>query len=275
MYTVGVGQGNVNYSQAYAALIHSCIQRTLAACNEHNTRHKSSTSWGIKLFDSSLSPLASSSTILKLLKGSSGGLKHIAGFRSAEENLALFQRTLSIVAAEVGSRSSDPCQVNGSKADFVVRALQELLSDFTWNPVFISDGFSSDEDQVRRRRGESQGGASFSIQQSLVMVFSHLPENMQRFGSFMNMSSTPGAAKDVGLVIAFTSKMKTLQEPLGLQGTRACWIDMPRVSASVVIPGSGLPVSAETVEKPQRQELHGVFAQTKWKYKRMDALAIA
>jgi hypothetical protein len=74
---------------------------------------------------------------------------------------------------------------------------------------------------------------------------------------------------------AFSSKMKRLQEPFGLQGIRACWIDMPRVSTSVVIPGSGLPLSAETDEKRQGQELHGVFAQTKWKYTTMDTLAIA
>ena len=88
--------------------IHSCIQRTLIACNEDD---KSSTSWGYKFFNSSLSPSASSSTILKLLKDQSGGLKHIGGLKSAEENLGLFQETLSRLAAEVGRRSSDRCQV--------------------------------------------------------------------------------------------------------------------------------------------------------------------
>ena len=58
-----------------------------------------------------LSPSASSSTILKLLKDWSGGLKHIGGLKSAEENLGLFQETHSRVAAEVGRRSGDPCQV--------------------------------------------------------------------------------------------------------------------------------------------------------------------
>ncbi|KAG0566430.1 hypothetical protein KC19_7G063200 [Ceratodon purpureus] len=268
-------QGNVNYALAYAALIHSCIERTLAACSEHNSRHKSGTSWGYKLFDSSLSPLASSSSILKLLKGSSRGLRHIAGLKSAEENLGLFQQTLSIVAAEVGSRSSDPCRGTRSKADFVVRALQELLSDFTWNSVFISDGSSSDEDQVRGKRSEGQGGTSFSIQQNLVMVFSHLPENMQQFASFMNMSTSLDTAKDIDLLYAFSSKMKRLREPFRVQGIRACWIDMPCVSTSVVIQGNGVPVPTETDPKLQSSELHGVFAQAKWKYTTMDALAIA
>ena len=267
-------QGNVNYSQAYAALIHSCIERILIACNEDNTRHKSSTSWGYKFFDSSLSPSASSSTILKLLKDSSGGLKHIGGLKSAEENLGLFQETLSRVAAEVGSRSGDPCQVTHGKVDFLVRALQELLSDFTWNSVIISDGSSSDEDQARRRRGERQGGTSISIQQNLVMVFSHMPENMEQFAGFMNLSTSPEAAKDTELLKAFSLKMKRLQEPFRLQGIRACWIDMPRVSTSVVGQGCGLSVSTETDQKPRRQ-LYTVFAQMKWKYTTMDALAIA
>lgn len=268
-----MGQGDINYSQAYAALIHSCIERILNACNEYNNGHRRTTSWGFKLFDSSLSPMASSSTLLSLCKDSSEGkgLRHISGFKSAEESLSVFKQTLSVVAAEIGSRSSDLSKTTRSKADFVVRALQEVLSDFTWNSVFISDESSSDEDQAWRRRGEHQGVTSFSIQQNLVMVFSHLPENMHDFASFMNMS-TSNAAKDTGLFKAFSSKMKRLQEPFRLQGIRACWIDMPRVSTSVVNQCSGLPVSTEN---DQRQELYSVFSQTKWKYTTMDALAIA
>lgn len=247
----------MNASQAYAALIHSSVERILAVCNEHNSGHKRSTIWSYKLFDSSLSPSASSSTLQKLLKDVSGGQKQIGRFKSAEEDLGLFQLTLSTVATEVSS-NCDPGQPTRSKADFVIRALQEPLSDFNWNSVFICDGSSSDEDQARRRRGECQGGS----QQNLVMVFSHLPDKMEQFASFMNMAASQG---DTELFKTFSSKMKSLQEPFRLQGIRACWIDMPRVSTSLTSHGRNL----------QRPELYAVFAKTKWKYTTMDALAIA
>lgn len=266
----GVGQGNLNASQAYSALIYSCIERILAVCNEHNIGHRRSISWSYKLFDSSLSPSASSSTLQKLLTDKLGGQKQIGRFKSGEEDSGHFQQTLHTVATGVSSRC-DPCQPTRSRADFVVRALQELLSDFNWNSVHISDGSSSEEDQTRRR-GEDQDVTSFSSQHNLVIVFSHLPDGMEEFANYMNI---PAPARDTDLLKALSLKIKRLQEPFRLQGIRACWIDMPRVSPALTSHVRSPSAFTETDRNPQRPELHAVFAKSKWKFTTMDALAVA
>lgn len=268
-------QRNNNASQAYVNLIRCCIERILSMCNDNSTGHQKNVNWGFKLFDSSLSPLASSSMIQRLLKKTEAfGQEPYGRTKTAEEKLDLFQQSLSVVATEVSSKSCDPCQQSRSKCEFVIRALQELLSDFTWDSVSMSDGSSSDEDQVKRA-GECLGGSVWSTQQNLVVVFSHLPDNMKQFADFMNLPISQYSTRDREILKAFSSKMKKLQDPFRQKGIHACWIDMPRVSTSLLNQGKGLPVSIGPDRRPEKQELHEVFALAKWKYTSMDALAIA
>lgn len=266
----GVVQGNPKAALTYATLIHSCVERMLAACNEHSTGYKRGTLWAYKFFDSSLSPLASRSRMQALL----GKNLPLVRFDTSDENLGTFQQNLRSVADESNINGDGGLGFGEGKLEFVIRALQELLSEYTWDPLFLSDGSSSDEDQVREMRSVCPGANSLKIQQNVVILFSHIPFDEKHFASFVS-SSTPVPVSNTDLLKCFSSKFGTLKVPFQSHNIHASWINV-----ASLIPSSHGKCQRSTVldEKQWRLQQHvmcSVFAGSQWGYMAMETLAIA
>lgn len=264
----GVVQGNPKAALSYAALIHSCVERMLAACNEHSTGYKRGTMWAYKFFDSSLSPLSSRSRMQALL----GKNLPLVRFNTSEENLGTFQQNLRSVADESNIKGAGGCQHGEGKLEYVIRALQELLSEYTWDPLFLSDGSSSDEDQVRQMRSVCPN--SLKIQQNVVILFSHIPSDENHFARFVG-SSTPVPVSNTDLLKSFSSKLGTLKEPFRSHNIHASWINV-----ASLIPSSHGKCQRPTVpdEEQWRLQQHvmcSVFAGSQWGYMALETLAIA
>lgn len=265
-------QVNAKAARAYASLIHSCVQRMLAACNEHCTGYRRSTLWAYKLFDSSLSPLASRSKLDRLLDKQQ---PHLVRFSTSEGNLAIFQQALQKVAVGLCRKGFGSCQQGEGKLDSVVCALQELFSDFMWGPLFLSDSSSSDEDLGRQKRSNCPGWNPLQIRENVVILFSPLPTLTKSFANFVDTLNPRDSGVDQDLMRAFSRKLKFLQEPFRLHNIHTCWIDIPVSTSTLPLQDQELPVSIDPEQRVDRCSIHSELAAARWSFMGLDTFAIA
>ncbi|KAJ7532388.1 hypothetical protein O6H91_13G001800 [Diphasiastrum complanatum] len=222
------------------SLILGFMERLLKACNDSDGKGR--TLWAYKLIDSSLSPLASRSKVELLI----GSFATYVRFDSTHANcravafdpknktadhftaFCLSLKSLVSMKAESGQLAQ---QAIGARAENVARALQELLTDYTWDPLLNNGSLASNQ--------QSMQAVEFTLSNlkhpsNLIILFSPLPATRSQFSGFLSCAEPAMHSGLNDLYIQnFSSKFFPVLEKLNAKEVHTCWVGLP-----TILPGS-------------------------------------